>query len=434
MAGRTPPEPPFDPRWLDELTALCRRRSLGNPRLEDLYLERRLELRFGTTSTIAQLQECRTDGVAARWYFPNRTVLTASSGVSNQTVADLLSRYSERSHTPAHRPAPAPDLDPPRGWRAWAEEVVGQSRRGELELVCMDRQAVVVRNDGWTVVAAPSLVRVQVRTEEETSALLAVWGHPLLGHWLAELRSPAPSRRWSPPSGLRVPVLLTAGTAGVLFHEVVGHPAEADLVLSGGSPLAGLRHATVAAPTVGVVDDPSRFDLPGAFSSDDEGVSTRPLEIVRGGQLATWLCDRDTAARVHAEPGRGRRAAWDRAPAPRVSNLVLAAGNEDPEAMEASLRRGLVVTRLGGATVDPVSGRLVLRVERGFEVVNGRRRRPLAPFELIGGALEVMAHLDPALGSDPTCDWRLGWCIKDGAGLPTGSEAPSLLAQRLEVL
>ena len=92
------------------------------------------------------------------------------------------------------------------------------------------------------------------------------------------------------------------------------------------------------------------------------------------------------------------------------------------------------MTRLGAATLDPVSDRLVLRVERGWEIHAGRRRRPLGTFELTGGALEVLAHIDPTVGSDPTTDWRLGWCVKNGVPLPTGSESPSLLAHRLEVL
>ena len=46
----------------------------------------------------------------------------------------------------------------------------------------------------------------------------------------------------------------------------------------------------------------------------------------------------------------------------------------------------------------------------------------------------VTPHIDPAVGCDPVSDWRLGWCVKDGLPLPTGSEAPSLLVHRLEVL
>ncbi len=87
-----------------------------------------------------------------------------------------------------------------------------------------------------------------------------------------------------------------------------------------------------------------------------------------------------------------------------------------------------------GRPSTPISSRTVLRVERGFEIRNGRRRRPLAPFELTGGVTEILAAIDPAVGNDPTPDWRLGWCVKDGLPLPTGSEAPTMMVRRLEVL
>jgi predicted Zn-dependent protease len=76
----------------------------------------------------------------------------------------------------------------------------------------------------------------------------------------------------------------------------------------------------------------------------------------------------------------------------------------------------------------------VLRVERGWEIRRGKRRRPLLPFELTGDVLDILAHIDSRVGNDPTTDWRLGWCVKDGVPLATGSEAPTLIVHHLEVL
>jgi predicted Zn-dependent protease len=346
-------------------------------------------------------------------------------------VADLLSRVGERIRLPSTRPVPAADLDPPRGFAAWAVDSMARLGNRRAHFRYLARQAVVVDRKAWRLVTTPPLIRIEL---EEAGSLLAVWGHPEIPRWQRELGRTAPGRRWCPPSGHRAPVLFAAGTAGVLLHELVGHAAEADLVLAGSSPLSGLLGAAVTAPTIHVVDDPGRFDLPGAFSHDDEGVPGQPSTVIRGGQLVGWLADQATAVRLGVAGGRGRRATWDQPPTARVSNLIVPPGDTAPEVLRGDLRHGLLVTRLGRATVDPVSGRLLLRVERGLEIANGRTRRPLAPFELIGGALEVLAHLDPVLGADPTPDWRLGWCLKDGAAVPTGSEAPTILAHRLEVL
>jgi TldD protein len=264
--------------------------------------------------------------------------------------------------------------------------------------------------------------------------MLAVWGHPRIKEWLRLVLEVAPAKTWRPSPGLKSPVVFTEGTSGTLLHELIGHLTEGDLVASGQSPLAELGGANLTEAALDVIDDPTRYDLPGGFSCDDEGVPAVPIPLLRGGRLCNWLCDRETARLIDGSPGRGRRSDWRSPPVPRLSNLIVATGTTSPSEIEADLTNGLVVTRLAGAAVDPVSSRTVLRVERGFEVRNGRRRRPAGPFELTGRVPEILAAIDPAVGDDPIPDWRLGWCVKDGLPLPTGSEAPTILIRRLEVL
>ena len=425
--------PPFDPGWLDALAGVCRSLTASTPRLHDLYLERRLELKLSILAGATHAEESRSDGAAARWRYPTRTTLQARTGTSPAAVEDLLSRHGRRPSLPRARPSDADEIEPPPEWPDWAASTLSRSRHGHCTVRWLARRAAVVSPDGWTAVSCPPLVRVEVNGESP-SALLAVWQRAELESWLSELAAPPPARRWRPEPGLKVPVLLRSGTAGVLLHELVGHLTESDLVLAGDSPLAGMAGAVVTAAAIDIADDPGRDDLPGAFSADDEGVPASPLALVRAGRLAGWLCDRAGAHGLDAPAGRGRRASWARPPVPRLSNLIVAPGATDPEDLQRELREGLLVTRLGGATVDPLSGRILIRVERGWELRQGRRRRPLEPFELTGGALEVLAHIEPAVGRDPAPDWRLGWCIKDGVPLPTGSEAPTLLVHRLEVL
>jgi len=433
MANGSPAEACFDERWLDQLTEVTAILSHGNPKLRDIYLERRLEVRVTKIAGSDHIEECRTEGIAARWRFPNRSLLDAASGVSSATLGDLLARFSDPPVLPSSRPGPPADLDPPRGWREWANEVAAGKHSGPTIVRYLHRQAVVVAPRRWTSVSSPALVRVET-TRERTAALLSVWDHPQLNSWIGDLLAAAPAKAWCPTSGWRVPIVFASGTAGVLLHELVGHHVEADVVLSGGSPLSALQGAAITAPTIDVTDDPSRFDLPGGFSSDDEGSAAEPIAVVKSGRLLAWLCDRQGSERLGGAGGRARRPSWYQPPSARLSNLVVPPGRTPPGDLEHELRQGLVVDRLGGASVDPVSNRLLLRVERGWELYHGRRRRALAPFELTGSAIDVLAHIEPTIADDPTPDWRLGWCVKDGAGLPTGSAAPTMMVHHLEVL
>jgi len=427
------PETPLDPKWLELLSERCADLRGGGARFEDLYLEQRLEVRTVATGHELQVESCRLEGAAARWRSPSRVVLHARSGLSTSAIGELLSRQADRVAMPPSRPLPTAEMDPPRRWLEWAREVSGRLGPTPSVIRYLNRRAAVVRGDGWFPVSSPALVRIE-RSGEEPLALLAVWGHPQLGYWLSDLLDPPPAKAWQPNPGSRLPVLFSSGTAGTLLHELIGHMAESDLVVAGASPLAGLIGATVTATALDIFDDPTRVDLAGGFDYDDEGVEARRLPLVESGRLRAYLCDREGERRLGGTPGRGRRADWNRPPVSRLSNLVVAPGKYLPEELEADLEHALVVTRVGGATVDPVSQRTVLRVERGWEIRHGRRRRPLAPCELTGGALEILARIDPRVGSDPTADWRLGWCVKDGLPLATGSEAPTLLVERLEVL
>lgn len=427
------PEPPLDPRWLDLLAERCADLRGGGARFEDLYLEQRLEMRAVSTAGELQVETCRLEGGAARWRSPSRVALHARTGISTSAIGDLLARQADRVALPPARPLPSAELDPPRRWLEWAREVASRLAPAPSVVRYIARRAAVVRSDGWTPVSSPALVRVE-RGGDHPTALLAVWGHPQLRHWLASLLEPSPGKVWGPSPGTQLPVLFSGGTAGTLLHELIGHLAESDLVASAASPLAGLMGATITAPTLDIADDPTRSDLAGAFDHDDEGVVARPVALVVAGRLQGFLCDREGGRRLGLEPGRGRRPGWSKPPVTRQSNLVIAPGKYLPEELEGGLEHALVVTRIGGATVDPVSSRTVLRVEQGWEVRHGRRRRPLAPCELTGGALEILGRIDPRIGSDPTADWRLGWCVKDGVPLATGSEAPTLLVQSLEVL
>ena len=423
----------MDPRWLDQLSERCNDLRGGGARFDDLYLERRLELKAVVTGDQIEVEECRLEGAAARWRSASRMVLHARTGLAAHAIGELLAQHADRVAMPPTRPSAMVEMDPPRVWLYWARQVGSRLAPNPSVVRYFNRRAAVVRADGWAAISSPAHVRIE-RSGDPPSALLAVWGHPEIGSWIQEMTEEAPQKTFQPNPGTLLPVLFTNGTAGVLMHELVGHMAESDLVANKTSVLRDLVGATISTPSLEITDNPNRMDLAGAFDFDDEGVRAQPIRLVRAGRFEHFLCDREGGRHLGTGAGRGRRATWNRPPVARLSNLVIRPGQTSPESLEADLDQGLVVTRVAGATVDPVSSRLVLRIERGWEIRHGRRRRPLAPFELTGSVLETLANIDDTIGSDPTPDWRLGWCLKDGAPLATGSEAPSLLIHQLEVL
>ena len=399
-------------------------------RFEELYVERRLDLFVQPGPDGPSLREIRTEGMSARWRTRSRIIMAARTGFSPEGVRQLLELKGA-----APRPSrllPAPELDPPHDWKTWAWETTRRYASQRLSLRLLIRNAVVIRPDGWAAIETPVLLRAT--TFPQGHSVLAVWGRPEIGSWIARLLAPPARRTFSPRSGTRLPVLFSEGTAGAFLHEVIGHLTESDLVAGGLSPLAGLGGAEICPPSISVIDDPRRHDLPGGFSHDDEGVPAKPASLIRNGVLTGWLCDRSGARFLGCDAGRGRRASWSAPPVARMSNIIVAPGSENPEVIERNLSHALLITHLGGATIDAGSGQIVLRVSEGFEIRNGRRRRALAPLLLTGHVIPLLTKIDPTLGNDPTPDWRLGWCVKNGLAIPTGSEAPTMLVHGLEVL
>src|SRR5205085_9899802 len=97
------------------------------------------------------------------------------------------------------------------------------------------------------------------------------------------------------PAGV-MPVVLAAGTGGVLVHEAIGHNLEGDAILKAASIYAGRFGERVAPPTVTVVDDGTVPRALGSFAADDEGAPARRTVLIEDGVLVGCLTDRTTAA------------------------------------------------------------------------------------------------------------------------------------------
>jgi TldD protein len=179
-----------------------------------------------------------------------------------------------------------------------------------------------------------------------------------------------------------------------------------------------------------VSDDPTRTDLPGAFSADDEGETARPRELLAGGVLVGALADRESAAALGVSPGNARRATVHTRPRPRMSNLVARAA--DPLPHPPRNEAAIEVTSLASGTMEPASGAILLQVRTAFALRRGERHRTLTPFTLVGSLAAVRAGLLAA--AEPTLPVaEPGWCAKDGEIVPTGAVTPWLLVSGLEV-
>ncbi|HEU5250169.1 MAG TPA: metallopeptidase TldD-related protein [Thermoanaerobaculia bacterium] len=239
----------------------------------------------------------------------------------------------------------------------------------------------------------------------------------------------APRERPAPFGSASADVLLSSGTAAILFHEILSHALEAD---AEESPLSRLTAARLSVSDLEVRDDPTRLDLFGGYESDDEGSRPRPVKLLDAGRLAGKLLDR-----AHGGPrgstGHGRRAGPGDAPLPRGSNTVVSAGGATTEEMTRRLGNGLWIDEIESGTVELSSGTFRLRYPRARRVRRGRFADEVGAGLLAGEILPALEAIEPMIGHEVRSCRSLAWCSRAGQVVAVGGAAPDVIVRRLSV-
>jgi len=228
-------------------------------------------------------------------------------------------------------------------------------------------------------------------------------------------------------------VVLAPGWSGILLHEAVGHGLEADFIRKKTSLFAGKLGQPVASEKVTVIDDGTVANSRGSINVDDEGTPGERKVLIERGVLKGYMFD-SLSAKLMGErsTGSGRRESFRHMPMPRMTNTYLAPGDDAPEDILRSVKRGLYCAQFGGGQVDISNGNFVFEVSEAYEIENGRLGRPVKGATLIGVGPEALKNVS-MVGSDPTPDPGLGTCGKDGQNVPVGVGLPTVRIDNMTV-
>lgn len=228
-----------------------------------------------------------------------------------------------------------------------------------------------------------------------------------------------------------MPVILAGVAGGTMIHEAVGHGLEADHAEEGLSVYSGRLGEKVASSLITVIDDPTLPHLYGSYSIDDEGVPSERVVLIEKGRLKNFLYDRYTALKYEKNSnGHGRREDFRHLPIPRMSNTFIAPGDHSPEEIINSIERGLLVKKMGGGEVNPLTGDFVFEVVEGYYIDKGEIAYPIKGATLVGNGPKVLESID-MVSSD--LHFEAGTCGKDGQGVPVSDGQPTLRIPELTV-
>ena len=232
------------------------------------------------------------------------------------------------------------------------------------------------------------------------------------------------------PAG-EMTAVLAPGMGGVLFHEAVGHPLEADIVEREASVYRGRLGETLAAGILNGVDDATVPNAWGSFSFDDEGTPAERTVLFTDGVLQGLLFDRLRADLDGlASSGNGRRQSYAHPPIPRMSNTYILDGTSTSQDLISSTERGVYVRALAGGQTNPATGDFVFGCSEAWMIERGELTTPVRGANLIGRAIEVMSNVD---GLADDFDIWPGICGKDGQSVPVGSGSPTLRISRITI-
>jgi TldD protein len=234
------------------------------------------------------------------------------------------------------------------------------------------------------------------------------------------------------PAG-EMEVVLGPGWPGILLHEAVGHGLEADFNRKGTSAFTGLIGQPVASPKVTVVDNGTMAGRRGSLNVDDEGTATQETVLIEGGVLKGYLSDK-LSARLMGMPntGSGRRESYQSIPMPRMTNTYMLAGDDAPEDILRSVKRGLYAVNFGGGQVDITNGKFVFSASEAYLIEDGKVTAPVRDATLIGNGPEALKYVS-MVGNDLKLDEGIGTCGKDGQSVPVGVGMPTIKLDRMTV-
>lgn len=223
------------------------------------------------------------------------------------------------------------------------------------------------------------------------------------------------------PAGM-IDVVMQNGWGGVLVHEAVGHPLEADNIAKKIGAFTGKLGQKVAADCFTMVDDGTLPNFRGTINFDDEGTEAKRNVLIENGVLKGFMTDILSAKQLSMErTGNGRRESFRYIPIPRMTNTFIDNGKDEPADILASTKKGIYVQSLSGGSVNPVTGVFNFTCREAYLIENGKKTKPIKGATLIGSCLDVIQNID-AVGND--LDFGPGICGKGqiaevSAGQPT---------------
>jgi len=222
-------------------------------------------------------------------------------------------------------------------------------------------------------------------------------------------------------------VVTAPGVSGIICHESFGHGVETDMFVKERAKAAHYVGKRVGSDLVNIYDDPGYSGAFGSYFIDDEGLPSKPTQIVKDGIFIRGITDFFSATKLGIERSpNGRRQDLTRKVYPRMTNTFFGSGDTPLDDLIGQVNEGIYLPKKSSGMEDPKGWGIQVTCHYGFEIKNGMLTEKMyAPVGLTGYVPDVLESIS-AVSND--FDLRGGFCGKGTKEtVPVTAGGPHLL-------
>lgn len=226
-------------------------------------------------------------------------------------------------------------------------------------------------------------------------------------------------------------VILNPSMGGAFTHEAFGHFSEADLIEDCPTMREKMRiGAKLGNDALNIIDDPTMPDQLGFYKYDDEGVKTRPTQLLKDGVLVGRLHSRRTAA-AFGEPLSGHCIAEDYRYAPiiRMGNIFIQPGTNGFDDLLAEIKDGLYILDAKGGQTSGEN--FTFGAQYAYVVKNGKLGKMIRDINISGNLYETLQNIT-TIGNDLVL-CKIGGCGKGQFNIRSCNGAPHILVKNVVI-
>ncbi|MFX1572996.1 MAG: TldD/PmbA family protein [Promethearchaeota archaeon] len=244
-----------------------------------------------------------------------------------------------------------------------------------------------------------------------------------------------------------IDVIVNGEVSGIMAHENVGHPSEADRIIGREGAQAGesfygdllregkLGEIKLGNEIVSIIDDPTIPGTTGFYLYDDECIKARPRYLIKNGMLNELFLNREYAMRFNTKSNAAARATtYAREPISRMANTFFEPGDYTKEELIEDVKEGILMNSFTEWNIDDrrfqskYVGHEVFLIKNG-EITDTMVRRPILELTTYG----ILGNID-AIAKDMFRP--IGTCGKGDPlqGIPVSMGGPHMRLRDITVM